>query len=509
MTRCWSRAAPGQVGFVGHTGHIGNLGRFGLLAWVACMVCGCAAPMVDPREPSLPAEFLMADAYSARLVPELSMVSWREYFMEPAAQALIEQALAHNPDLRTAVWRVEEARAAFAIQRSESLPTVGLQGLGERARIPADLSGVGRAVIGNQFQLSVGLSSWELDFWGAVRSRNEAALQSYLATDAARRAATLALITQVVDSHLGLRETDERLSLARQTVATREESLRITRRRVDLGAASRLTLMQVQTLLTQAQSLVAQLAQARELQAHALALLVGTALDMPAHPAPLDTTAAAMQPRVGLPSELLLSRPDLMAAEYQLRASQAHVASARAAFFPRVALTGALGTASVELNQLFAPGTQAWSFGPSISLPLFDGGAREASLQVAHARRELAWVAYDKAVQGAFRDVADVLSSRQWLVEQLRIAEAALDAQSERARLSQLRFDNGAAAFLDVLDAQRDLLQAQQQVVQSRRALLSNHVAFYAALGGGSFALPEPTAGAPSAMGPQGLRATP
>jgi len=464
--------------------------RSGLLVLLAGLLPACAAvgPLGEVLPPSLPPQYPMADVPSTPAAPELAMVAWRDYFADPAAQALIEQALAHNRDLRTAVLRVEEARAAYAIARTERLPAIGLQGAGQRARIPADLSGVGRSVTGNQFQLAVGLSSWELDFWGAVRSRHEAALQTYLATDAARRAATLALIVQVADSHLGLRETDERLAV---------------------GASSRLNETEVQTLLTQAQALVAQLAQARDLQAHALSVLVGAPLNLPATDAPLNPDAAAHQPPTGLPSELLLSRPDLMAAEHQLRASQANIAAARAAFFPRVALTGSLGTASVELSHLFSPGTQAWAFAPSISLPLFDGGAREASLQVARTRRELAWVAYDKAVQGAFRDVSDVLSSRRWLTEQWAIAEAALAAQTERARLSQLRFDNGVAAFLDVLDAQRNLLQAQQQVVQSRRALLSNHVAFYAALGGGSLALPEAASSAPFASAPQGLRVAP
>jgi multidrug efflux system outer membrane protein len=508
MRRCLSRAWPALMGGMGR---IGSFARLSLAAGTLS-ACAVVAPPEPAESPSLPAQFPSAEAPSMPTRPELAMVAWRDYFTDPALQALIEQALVHNRDLRTAVLRVEEARAAYAISRTERLPLIGLEGSGQRARIPADLSGVGRAVMGNQFQLAVGLSTWELDFWGAVHSRNEAALQAYLATDAARRAATLALITQVADSHLSLRETDERLGLARQTVATREESLRITRRRVALGASSRLNETGVQTLLSQAQALAAQLGQARDIQAHALSVLVGVPLALAPTDAPLNPDAAAAQPPTGLPSDLLLSRPDLMAAEHQLRASQANIAAARAAFFPRVSLTGSLGTASVELGQLFAPGTQAWSFAPSISLPLFDGGAREASLQVARTRRELAWVAYDKAVQGAFRDVSDVLSSRLWLTEQLAIAEAAWAAQTERARLSQLRFDNGASGFLDVLDAQRDLLQAQQQVVQQRRALLSNHVAFYAALGGGSLALPEAVATsspASPASAPQGLRVAP
>ncbi len=484
--------------------------KAGLPAVASLVLAGCAslAPPYDTPALPVPPQFSADQAGGDAAPSDVARVSWRDYFADPALQALIEQALAHNRDLRTAVLRVDEARAAYSIQRSERLPAIGLQGGGERSRVPADLSPLGRSSVGNQFQLSVGLASWEIDFWGAVRNRNDAALQSYLATDEARRAATLLLIAQVADSYLGLRETDERLALARQTVSTREESMRITTRRVEVGATSRLNLTQVQTLLTQAQSLAAQLAQAREAQAHALALLVGAPVELAPTDTPLDPRASAAALRTGLPSDLLFNRPDIVAAEHRLRVSHANIGAARAAFFPRVALTGSLGTASNELDRLFASGTQAWTFAPTLSLPLFDGGAREASLEVARTRRELALAAYDSAVQSAFRDVADALTARRWLNEQLDIAEAALTAQSERARLSQLRFDSGAAAFLDVLDAQRDLLQAQQQLVQSRRALLSNRVAIYAALGGGSQTLPDAVAATRTAPVPQGPRTT-
>ena len=433
---------------------------------------------------------------------EAARVGWRDHFTDPALQALIAQALANNRDLRSAVLRAEEARAAYAVRRSEGLPSVNAQASGQRAHVPAALSSVGRAATGDVFQLTAGLSSWELDFWGAVRNRNEAALQSYLASDATRRAATLSLIAQVADSYLALRETDERLDLARRTVVSRQESLRITTRRLEVGSTSRLNLMQVQTLLTQAQALAAQLAQARDTHAHALTLLVGAPVELAHTDAQLDAQASATPLRAGLPSDLLLNRPDILAAEHQLRANEASIAVARAAYFPRVALTSSVGLASTELNRLFTAGTQAWSFTPSISLPLFDGGARNANLQAARARRDQALAAYDMAVQSAFRDVADALSAQRWLGEQLDIAEAALAAQTERARLTQLRYDNGAAAFFDVLDAQRDLLQAQQQRVQSRRALLSNRVALYAALGGGSLTLPDDAAAAPPVRTP-------
>ncbi len=485
MTCCWPPAAR----------------RAALIA-VACLsLVGCADLAQPPSTPVLPVAHTFGpdaepNAPAAALL-DAAQLGWREHFTDPSLQAVIAQALDHNRDLRVALARVDEARAVYAVRRSEGLPNVSAQATVQRARVPAALSSVGRPVVGDVVQLSAGLASWELDLWGAVRQRNEAALQSYLATDASQRAATLSLIAQVANSYLALRETDERLALARRTVASRQESLRITTRRLEVGATSRLNWAQVQTLLTQAQALAAQLAQARDAQDHALTLLVGTPVSLPPSDAALDVRLAAAPLRAGLPSDLLRNRPDILAAEHQLRASDASIATARAAYFPRVALTGSAGLASNALDGLFAAGTQAWSFAPAVSLPLFDGGARNANLQAAQARRAAALAAYDKAVQSAFRDVADALSAQRWLTEQLAIADAALAAQSERARLTQLRFDNGAAPFMDVLDAQRELLQAQQQQVQSRRALLSNRVALYAALGGGSLTMPDHDPGSP------------
>lgn len=413
-------------------------------------------------------------------------MGWRDYFTDTRLQDLIAQALENNRDLRTAVLRVEEARAAYGIQRAEQFPAIAAQAGSERAHVPADLSLTGKPAMSSQYQVSLGLASWEIDFWGRVRSLRDAALENYLASDEARRAVTISLVAQVANSYLALCELDERIALARLTIASREESLRIFTRRVEVGSTSRLNLTQVQTLLSQAQALGAQLEQARALQANALILLVGVTLELPATSGRLDERQMLLPLQPGLPSDLLIRRPDIVAAEHQLKAAHAQIGAARAAFFPRIALTGSFGTASVELDGLFAAGSRAWTFAPSISLPLFDAGRRGNNLSLAEARRDLAVANYEKTIQAAFRDVADALAARQWLAQQLLIAQAALTTQTERARLSQLRYDNGAAAYLDVLDAQRDLLVAEQQLVQIRRALLSSQVSLYAALGGGA-----------------------
>lgn len=476
-----------------------------VLSVAALLLSGCAS-MAPPYEaPALPT----ASGYSieyAQAGARAAEIGWRGYFTDPRLQTLISLALENNRDLRTAVLRVQEARAVHGIQRAEQFPTVGAQAGLERARVPADLNLTGRQLLSSQYQVGLGLATWEIDFWGRVRSLQDAVLEDFLATEAARRAFTVGLVAQIADSDFILRELDERLVLARRTIASREETVRIVSRRVEVGSTSRLTLTQVQTLLTQAQALGAQLEQARGAQLHALTLLVGVPVDLPPAHGLLDEQHALRELSPGLPSELLIQRPDIVAAEHQLRAANANIGAARAAFFPRVALTGSLGTGSAELDGLFASGSHAWTFSPSISLPLFDAGRRRNNLSLAEARRDLALAHYEKTVQGAFRDVSDALSARRWLTEQVAIARAALAAQFERARLSQLRYDSGAAAFLEVLDAQRDLLSAEQQLVQTRRALLSSRVSLYAALGGGS--LHPLVADTPSARTPETIRTT-
>ncbi|MEG1328412.1 MAG: efflux transporter outer membrane subunit, partial [Janthinobacterium sp.] len=322
-----------------------------------------------------------------------------------------------------------------------------------------------------------------------VRSLKDSALQTLLASDEARRAVGVALVAQVANGYLGLRELDERVELARATVDSRAESLRIFTRRFEVGSISKLDLTQVETLLSQALSLSAQLEQARAVQAHALAQLVGGPVDL----APVAgevrrfDDASVLQPlHAGLPSALLTQRPDLVAAEHQLRAAQANIGAARAAFFPTISLTAAYGTASAELSGLFDSGSGAWNFAPRLVLPIFDAGRIRANMDLAEVRRDVAVANYEKSVQGAFREVADALSNRRWLALQVDIGKTTLAAQSERARLAKLRYDNGAAPYLEVLDAQRDLLTVEQQLVQTRRALLSSQVSLYAALGGGA-----------------------
>ncbi|GAB2879559.1 efflux transporter outer membrane subunit [Uliginosibacterium flavum] len=450
----------------------------------AFMLAACVSMAPSYEVPVLPVASSYAES-AAQALSQTASIGWREYFTDPDLQALIAAALDNNRDLRIAVLRVEEARATYGIQRSAQFPNINAQAGMDRSRTPADLNITRKPLLVSQYQVALGLASWEIDFWGRISSLKEAALENYLASDEARRAVSIALIAQVANGYLGLREMDERIALANQTTVSREDSLRIFTRRVEVGSSSRLELTQVQTLLTQAQGLRAQLQMTRATQVNALTLLVGTPIDMPAMQNQSNSPEILIELTPGLPSELLINRPDIVAAEHQLKASHANIGAARAAFFPRIALTGSLGTASAELSGLFASGSLAWSFSPSISLPIFDGGRNRNNLDLAEVRRDLAVANYEKTVQSAFRDVSDALAARHWLSEQVGIAQAALRAQTERARLSQLRYDNGASTFLEILDAQRELLVAEQQLVQTRRTLLSSRVSLYAALGGG------------------------
>ena len=454
---------------------------------IAAFLAGCAAPTQESTTAALPVpgQWSVRDANAD--AQAASALSWQDYFSDPGLRQAIATALTNNRNLRQAVLRVEEARASYGIQRAASFPNLDLGAQGARARVPADLSPTGQAAAGNEMRAHVGLNSWEIDLWGRVRSLNEAALQSYLASDAARQAVQTALIAEVADAYLGLLALDERVALARATIASREKSRDIFRRRHEVGAISTLEFTQVETLLVQARALGAQLEQARDAQVHALNLLLGNADDIAQGERPkLYDEKFFSTLQVGLPSEVLILRPDIVAAEHRLRAARANIAAARAAFFPRIALTGALGTASTELSNLFQGANRSWSFMPSITLPIFDGGRLRANLDLAQVRSELAVADYEKAIQNAFREVADALSARQWLTERVAIQREAVQTQARRADLAQLRYDSGAAAYLEVLDAERDLLDAQQQLVQVRRDLLASHIALYAALGGGA-----------------------
>lgn len=463
------------------------------------LLLGACAHTPEPLAlPAAPVATLYAEASSPE-DPAAPTLAWRSFFTDPALQTLITQALANNRDLRIAAARVQQAQAAWGLQHAASLPpVVGMAG-NSRVHLPAGINPLGGTIQASGASLGLGFVSWEVDLWNRLGQLQDAAAQSAAAAEQARRGAELSLVAQVAQAWLALGELDERLALARQAEASRAESLRIFTRRVAVGASSRLQLTQVQTLLTQAQALVVQLEQARAAQAQTLIALVGTPLDLPERADALSRQSPVAPLRTGLPSELLQARPDIVAAEHQLRAAHAQVGAARAAFYPSLTLTSALGTTSTDFDGLFRGASKAWLFAPSLNLPLFDGGRRENNLSLQQARQIEAVAQYEKSIQNAFREVNDALTASHALEQQVGIADAALQAQTERARLSERRFDAGSAAFLEVLDAQRDLLAAGQQSVQARRAAMASRVLLYAALGGGTLAATQAPADAAKA----------
>jgi multidrug efflux system outer membrane protein len=442
--------------------------------------CSFVPTYIRPEQPT-PAvyhESMQAGESIARL-------GWHAFFRRPELQGLIGEALANNRDIRIASARVAEARATWRIEGTSLYPQLDAIGTGTRGRNLFNLPGAGATPVDVR-QVSAQLSaSWEIDFWGRLRNLRDAARWQYLATEEARRAVATSLVAQVANGYLLEREYEERAALARRSIETREESLRIMRRRYEVGAGSKLDMTQAQTLLAQARMTLQALEQDQAVNHNALALLVGhpvtiapgtlTLLDAPEHP-PLA---------VGLPSDLLVNRPDIVEAENRLRAANANIGAARAAFLPNISLAGAYGTMSDELDGLFTGGSEAWSFTPTIRLPLFNAGKLKGNLDVAQARRDGAIAEYEKAIQSAFRDVSDALVRRRQLQLQIDTTKEMLEAQRERARLAQLRFDNGRSAYLEVLDAQRDLFDAEQSLVQLRRAELASVVALYSSLGGG------------------------
>jgi len=470
--------------------------RLGSLSCLTlALLNGCLSLAPDYHRPDLPIanDFPTGEASTA---DSAATLAWRSFYQDPQMQALIVEALTNNRDLQIAAQRVEEARAIFGIQRADQFPNFAVGASGARARVPGDLNITGESQLQSEYQAGLNLAPWELDFWGRVRSLKDAAKENFMAAESAQRAADLSLIAQVADAYLRLRELDGRLQLTRETVATRTESFRIFSQRVAVGATSRLDLVQVETLLRQSELLQAQLEQARATQLNLLTLLVGKPLELSVSTTDLGVDATADFP-VGLSSEVLTQRPDIVATEHQLKAAHANIGAARAAFFPRVTLMGDFGSASPELGGLFDSGSRAWSFVPSLSLPIFEGGRNRSNLDLAEARRHIAVAQYEKTIQQAFREVADELAARHWLDRQNRILQAELTAQQERVKLAQMRYDNGAVPYLVVLDAQRDLLNVGQQVIQTRRERISSQLRLYNALGGGSAVLVDTSAKTP------------
>ena len=448
----------------------------------ALALAGCSMAPTYER-PELPVPAAWPDDARAGTAPA-KPVDWASFFPDERLRALIKLALEHNRDLRIATARVAEARALYGIQRADRLPTVNVGTSGTNVRTPADLSGTGSAVITRRVDVNASLLPFELDFWGRVASLSEAAKASYLATEQAQRAFRLSLIAGVADAYLALAEAQERMDLAQATLETREKTRDLVDRRRSAGLAGDLDYLQADAAYEGARAELAALQRQHAAARNFLRALVGTEpAELPAGK-PLAEQGIALDQQADVPAQVLVHRPDVLAAEQRLLAANANIGAARAAFFPRITLTAAAGTASRDLTGLFKDGAEAWSFTPSLSLPIFDYGRNSAGLDLANVRKDIAVAEYERTVQQAFREVADLLVARDKLAEQMRAVEAQERSQQRAADIAEARYRQGVGSFLEVLDAQRQLFAVRQGLIQVRRAMWSAAAQLYKALGG-------------------------
>lgn len=462
------------------------------VVFTALLLAGCTSFAPDYQRPVMPVpQGWPVQTDDTQAQPEAAgqqvvLPDWEGFVVDPALRELIRMALENNRDLRVAALNIEKARAQYRISRSEAFPAIGASGAGDRQRQPAELSPTGLAGVSGQYQAAVGANSYELDFFGRIRSLNDEALARFLSTEQARRAVQTALIADVAFAYLQLAADQERLALARRTLETQRSSYDLIARSQQLGAATLLDVRQAQTQVESARVDVARYSSQVLQGRNALDLLLGTSAPsrlLPAEQADDKTTLTRLG--AGVSSQILLQRPDVLEAEYVLQAANANIGAARAAFFPRISLTASAGTASNDLSNLFAAGSGFWQFIPRIELPIFDAGRNSAALRVSEVQRDIALAQYEKSIQTAFREVADVLASRSTLTEQLQAQSDLVQALDQYYQLSQARFNSGADSYLAVLDAQRSLYAAQQDLITLRFTGNTSTIQLYKALGGG------------------------
>lgn len=463
-----------------------NTGRTALAVVVATVVAGCGIlePRLPEAAPAIAPEWPIPAITAAPATTEAAStadIGWRDFFVDPKLEEVIAQALANNRDLRVAILNVEKTRAQYRVQRADRVPSV--DGSGALVRSGGDSRPV---TVTETYTADLAVTEFELDLFGRVRNLSQAALERYFAQEENRRSAQLTLIAGVASAYLTLAADQEQLRVAQATLRTREESHALTEKRYELGAVSALDLNQSLTQVESARAETARYAGHVAQDVNALNLLVGRTVAPELLPTAFDqpVTGLAALP-AGLPSEVLLRRPDVLAAEHLLRATNANIGAARAAFFPSITLTGAVGSASDELSGLFDAGTGTWTFVPRVYLPIFEGGRLRANLGVATADRDIALAQYEKAIQAGFREVADALALTTTLADQRAAREATVAAATEADRLSRARFDAGRDNYLVVLESQRTLYLAQQAWITTRLAEQVNRVTLYKVLGGG------------------------
>ncbi|XAH23398.1 efflux transporter outer membrane subunit [Xylophilus sp. GW821-FHT01B05] len=460
------------------------------LSLIACAVlAGCGSLAPDYQRPAAPIPGTWAPA---RVAPDTATpapaLDWRSFFLDERLRQVVGLALEHNRDLRVAALNIERTRAQYGIQRANLFPAVNATVAGSRTGAAADTAASGRASTLNQFNAGVGFASYEIDFFGRLRNLDDAALETFFATAETRRSVQISLVADVANAWLTLAADQRRLQLAQDTLKSQQASYDLTRQAHALGSESGLTLAQSRTTVDTARSDVASYSRLVAQDRNALALLVGASVPdtlLPRAADPAAPAAALVAVPEGLPSELLQNRPDVLAAEHTLQGASANIGAARAAFFPRISLTASAGSASRELDRLFANGNGSWTFAPQIVLPIFSGGALRASLDVARITRDINVAQYEKTLQTAFREVSDALDARATLGEQLDAQRSLRDATETALRLSQARFRTGMDSYLDVLVSERAFYTAGQNLITLQLAEQANRITLYKTMGGG------------------------
>ncbi|WP_416051370.1 efflux transporter outer membrane subunit [Cupriavidus basilensis] len=413
-------------------------------------------------------------------------LGWQDFFVDARLRRLIELALANNRDLRVATLAIEQARAQYRIQRAAQFPAIGASAGVLSQRVPSELRAPGQPAVITQYSAGVGFNAFELDFFGRVRSLKHEALEQYLATEEARRSAHISLVAEVASAYLTWRADQVLLQISEDTLKSQQAAAEMIGRSKRAGAMAQLDLHRAETQVQTARVGVEQYTRQVAQDENAISLLIGGPLpqDLPP-PEPFESTSLVAELPAGLPSALLQQRPDIMAAEHRLKASNADIGAARAAFFPTISLTGAVGSASTNLAGLFSAGMGAWTFAPQITLPIFNAGNNQARLDASKVQKDINIAAYEKTIQTAFREVADGLAARGTYDREAAAQETLVKEASETQRLSEMRFKNGVDDYFAVFDAQRQLYTAQQTLATIRLARLTSRVALYKALGGG------------------------
>lgn len=460
-----------------------------LLCLELAVLAGCTmTPRYERPQPAIAEAWPQAGAEAAAgsNAPVAAEIGWRDFFRDAQLQRLIELALTNNSNLRLALLNVAEYQARYRIQRNELIPVVNLNAGGSRQRVANGFAGAGGPVTYSQYYVNLGMASYEVDLFGRVRSLKAEALEKYFAAQETQRSAQIALITEVSGAYLTKRELTEQLDVARQTLAAVRQAYDLTRTSYDIGTVSELDLRMAEAQVETARVNEAGLEQQLALQENYLVLLVGRPLpaDLPA-PAPFAAQLGLPAVPPGLPSDLLQRRPDILAAEHELKAANAVIGAARAAFFPTITLTGTLGFSSTDLENLFVPGSRVWSFAPQLQWPIFALGTMQAGLDAARVTRLIQVQNYQHAIQTAFREVADTLAMQKTIQTQRDAHQGLVQAEQRRFELAEARFRHGVDSYLNVLTAQQALYQAQQNLIRARYARAFNLINLYQALGGG------------------------